>query len=239
MAHDKAEAKRSMAVLNKSQQSKLLFKLDGFSSAADSCCDFCQGHHDPIAIPIDCAGVRGQWLAEQSQKSYDVLSGYPLPFVLKNQQILGGAGTYLIRTEDERQALLQDFRGGVLSQLLAAVTKHNHHLGPGNLLLSDFVADPIGDYGITFFVTDEATDPIFLAASEQITDDDNAWIGSTINYDRQQELKVKFGPLVNKIAAWLRGDGYVEPCGADILETAPRSHETNGANSGSQGWSDF
>lgn len=213
-----------------------VIELSGFSSEAASCCKFCRESHDPIAIPIDCAGVRGEWLAEQSQKVYDVMSQYPLPFVLKNQQTFGGAGTYLIRTESDRQGLLEDFRGGVLSQLLAAVTEHNRHLGPGNLLLSDFVAEPIGDYGVTFFVTDDGNEPMFLAASEQITDGDNAWIESTINYDRQEELRRKFGPLVQRISEWLRGYGYVGPCGADVLETAPKANESNGE---AESWANF
>ncbi|KAK0390539.1 hypothetical protein NLU13_0043 [Sarocladium strictum] len=299
-AHDKAEADRTMAVLDRTQQPELLFcpgpselpikdanidlvaykialddldkynllipaethwflnskealarsglptprctviELDGFSSKADSCCDSCRESHDPISIPLNCAGVRGMWLAEQSQKVYDVLSGYPVPFVLKNQQTFGGAGTYLIRTEDDRQALLDDFRGGVLSHLLATVTEHNHHLSPGNLLFSDFVTEPIGDYGVTFFVADDEKEPMFLAASEQLTDDDNAWIGSTINYDRQEELKRKFGPLIKKIAEWLQGYGYVGPCGADILETASKADESNGADgTGEEHWPNF
>ncbi|KAK1978600.1 hypothetical protein LZ30DRAFT_728530 [Colletotrichum cereale] len=137
----------------------------------------------------------------------------------------------MIGTEEERDKLVGDLRGGVLRRLLSSVTASNAHLRPAALILSDLVEDPVGDYGLTFFVTDDGTDPIFLAASEQMTDDAKAWIGSTINYGRQDELKRKFGPLVKKIAAWLRSHNYVGPAGADVLETAPSKDvklETNG-----------
>ncbi|KAF4776325.1 solid-state culture specific ATP-grasp domain-containing protein [Colletotrichum scovillei] len=162
-------------------------------------------------------------------------SSQPLPFVLKNQQTLGGAGTYIINTENKRQKLVQDFRNGVLRKLLSAVTESNAHLQPAALIVSDVVEDPVENYGLTFFVTDDGNEPIFLAASEQMTDGDSAWIGSTINYRRQEQLEKKFGLLVKRVATWLRGYGYVGPAGADVLETtsstAPYS-KTNGVANG-------
>ena len=80
------------------------------------------------------------------------------------------------------------------------------------------VRNPIGDYGLTFFVT-EGGGAIFLAVSEQMIDATKAWIGSTINYPHQPQLEEKFGPIMCEIAAWLGRYGYIGPAGADILET--------------------
>ncbi|KFA46857.1 hypothetical protein S40293_10954 [Stachybotrys chartarum IBT 40293] len=200
-------------------------ELDGYIAEAAECCAACQ--KDPEAFPIvaTCNGNRGKWIEKQSALIHKKLAERELPFVLKNQQTFGGAGTYIIRTEDERRRITEELQSGILRKLLSAVTKDNVHLEPGTLILSDMVKDPIGDYGLTFFVNDDGRDPTFLAASEQITNGEGAWMGSTINYSRQLELKKKFEPLVKKIARWIQGHGYIGPAGADILETAASSDD--------------
>ncbi|KAG7047319.1 solid-state culture specific ATP-grasp domain-containing protein [Colletotrichum scovillei] len=213
-----------------------ILKVDGLAGDAWACCSSCSSvDAADFIIPESCTGSRGRWLKEQSDKIYADLESQPLPFVLKNQQTLGGAGTYIINTENKRQKLVQDFRNGVLRKLLSAVTESNAHLQPAALIVSDVVEDPVENYGLTFFVTDDGNEPIFLAASEQMTDGDSAWIGSTINYRRQEQLEKKFGLLVKRVATWLRGYGYVGPAGADVLETtsstAPYS-KTNGVANG-------
>ncbi|GJC89615.1 hypothetical protein ColLi_12453 [Colletotrichum liriopes] len=196
-----------------------IVELDGLADEARLCCTLCNGNTAEFVIPRACTGSRGKWFEKQRDKIFAELASHPLPFVLKNQQTFGGAGTYIISTEEDRETVVRDFRDGILRKLLSSVTESNVHLRPAALILSDLVENPIGDYGLTFFVTDDGSDPIFLAASEQMTDDDKAWIGSTINYGRQDELKKKFGPLVKKTATWLRSHGYVGPAGADVLET--------------------
>lgn len=200
--------------------------LTGFCIDALACCETCDragaASDKGYVIPTSCEGARGTWLAEQEARIYELLRARPLPFVLKNQQTFGGAGTFMVRTEAEREAVVADFRDGVLRRLLSCVTKTNSHLRPGALVFSDMVADPVGDYGVTFFVRDDG-DPVFLAASEQMMadgGDGTAWIGSSIDYTRQDELRRKFDKLVRRTGAWLREKGYVGPAGADVLETA-------------------
>ncbi|KAK1658676.1 solid-state culture-specific ATP-grasp domain-containing protein [Colletotrichum godetiae] len=212
-----------------------ILEVDGLAGDAWACCASCYGGDAAeFVIPECCTGSRSRWLEEQSERVYTDLESHPLPFVLKNQQTFGGAGTYIINNEDERQELVQDFRNGILRKLLSSVTESNAHLQPAALILSDVVENPMENYGLTFFVADNGSDSIFLAASEQMTDDDNAWIGSTINYRRQEQLKKKFGLLVKKIATWLQGYGYVGPAGADVLETASSTAypQTDGTRNG-------
>lgn len=78
--------------------------------------------------------------------------------------------------------------------------------------------DSIGDYSVTFFVTNKG-EAIFIGASEQMTDSNHAWIYSRINYIHQDSLQDKFGPLIKRTAAWLAAHGYYGPGGIDILET--------------------
>ncbi|KAF9870970.1 solid-state culture specific [Colletotrichum karsti] len=222
-----------------------IVELDGFAAQNTMCCTLCKGDVAEFVIPEACSGSRGEWFEKQSKEIFAELKAHPLPFVLKNQQTFGGAGTYIINTEEDRDSVIQDFRNGILRKLLSSVIESNFHLRPAALILSDLVENPIGDYGLTFFVTDDGSDPIFLAASEQMIDDEKAWIGSTINYARQDELKKKFGPLVKRIAIWLRNHDYVGPAGADVLETAPvtngktNGHHTNGTKNGGEDFSCF
>ncbi|KAJ3517427.1 hypothetical protein NM208_g14704 [Fusarium decemcellulare] len=151
---------------------------------------------------------------------YDALKSHPLPFVLKNQATFGGAGTFIVRTEDERQNIIDDLGKGFLSRLLSAVNAANSHLEPATMLFSDLVQDPIGDYGVTFFVNEKGRQPLFLGVSKQMIVDDTAWVGSIIDYKQQNELRLKFDSLINRISDWLQSYGYLGPAGADILEDA-------------------
>ncbi|KAL2754862.1 hypothetical protein ACRALDRAFT_2107116 [Sodiomyces alcalophilus JCM 7366] len=199
---------------------------EGHAVDAHLCCDRCRAVADTppdttawatsFVIPKDCEGPRGVWLEKQGNRIYDALSSRRLPFVLKNQQTFGGAGTYLVRTEEERARLLADLRDGVLRRLLSCVTAENAYLRPASLVISDLVRDPVGDYGVTFFVAEkDGGEPIFLAASEQVIENGKVWVGSTIDYAKQDELRAKFGKLVNRVAGWLQSQGYVGPAGAD------------------------
>ncbi|KAJ4261450.1 hypothetical protein NW762_006875 [Fusarium torreyae] len=195
--------------------------VDGFPTDAQSCCAICIGGGlDNFIIPENCAGVRGTWLKEQSLRLYQALKSHPLPFVLKNQATFGGAGTFIVRTEEERQKIVEDLGKGFLSRLLSAVNAGNSHLEPATMLLSDMIQDPIGDYGITFFVNEKGRKPVFLGVSTQMIEGGTAWVGSIIDYRQQDELRIKFGTLLNQVSDWLQSYGYIGPAGADVLEDA-------------------
>jgi hypothetical protein len=171
-------------------------------------------------IPVGCTGDRSVWLKKQMKRIIEAVERRPAPFVFKYQQTFGGAGTWVVAAEQQKQDLLKDLSSedGALRKLLSQVTESNHHLKPGSVIISDLVKNPISDYGLTFIVTDNG-DAMFLAASEQMTDDDNAWIGSTINYTHQDKLKEKFLPLMTRTAKWVAVHGYYGPAGIDVLET--------------------
>lgn len=128
-------------------------------------------------------------------------------------------------SEKERDELLDNFCRSPLRKLFSQVTADNHHLKPGTVLLSDMVVDTIGDYGLTFFVTEDG-DAIFLAVSEQMIDSNCSWVGSTINYTDQKSLQQRFSSIMLQMASWLHKYNYFGLVGADILETAPKDGET-------------
>lgn len=197
---------------------------------AKECCEVCK-EEDKGGIkfvPAGCKGVRGKWVEEQMKKIVEKIEARPTPFVFKTQQTFGGAGTWVVSTEEKKKGLvkeLTDDETGVLRKLLSQVTSKNQQMKPGAVVLSEMVRDPVGDYGVTFLVG-KGGEAKFLAASEQIINEDNAWIGSTINYARQEKLQKKFEGIMRQTAEWVGKHGYIGPVGIDILETKDIPEET-------------
>ncbi|KAL8826827.1 MAG: hypothetical protein Q9191_003564 [Dirinaria sp. TL-2023a] len=180
-----------------------------------------------IAIPSACTGSRGKWLEKQIARIISRISSQRLPFVLKNQQTLGGGGTFLVSSPEDLRELQDTLSARILPKLLSQVNSSNAHLKPATLILSDMIINPISDCGLTFFVT-KSGECVFLSLTQQVVDSTKAWIGSTISYTEQESFKKRFTPIMNQIGAWLSGYGYYGPCGADILESAPREGDSSG-----------
>ncbi|KAK4102365.1 hypothetical protein N658DRAFT_554375 [Parathielavia hyrcaniae] len=249
--------------------SSQIIETEGYPPPPESCCVVCRepaanpSSHLP-SIPRMCTGPRGEWLARETHRILAAVRARRVPFVFKTQQAFGGAGTWLVTTQDQKEQLLADLSGssptqnevndgkgkreeeeeeqdsGLLGKLLPLLTPSNAHLRPTTVLLTDLVSDPTGDYGLTFVVTSSESgtgsgEPLFLAAAEQMITDDgsSAWIGSRIHYGRQEELRNKFQGLVERIARWVAGHGYVGPVGADVLCTSRSS--SGGGSSRSPG----
>ena len=196
--------------------------VQGHCPFASNCCETCveAAKTGEILVPEACTGPRKRWIGEQSIRILSAVEQQTLPFVFKNQQTFGGAGTYVITKGPERNQLIAELTyGGILRRMLSFVTSENEYLRPGTVLLTDMIENPVADYGITFFVA-ESGSAAFLAASEQMIDRENAaWIGSNISYSHQAALQDKFGLLIGKIGRWLHQQGYIGPAGVDILET--------------------
>ena len=133
----------------------------------------------------------------------------------------------MVSSQEDLRGLQDALSTRILPKLLSQVNSSNAHLKPATLILSDMVTDPVGDVGLTFFVT-KSGESVFLALTQQVVDSTKAWIGSTISYTEQEKFKKRFTPIMKEIAAWLSRYGYYGPCGADILETAPREGDSSG-----------
>ncbi|PCD45058.1 hypothetical protein AU210_000504 [Fusarium oxysporum f. sp. radicis-cucumerinum] len=218
-------SKRALADSGLPTPKCVIITVKGIPKDAQSCCAPCTGSGlDSFVIPGDCTGNRGTWLKEQSQRIYDALKSHPLPFVLKSQATFGGAGTFIVKTEEQRQKIIDNLGKGFLGRLLSSVNADNSHLEPATMLLSDMIQNPIGDYGMTVFNNKKGQEPVFLGVSKQMIQDGTAWVGSTIDYRQQSELRLKFETLTNQISEWLQSYEYIGPAGADVLEDADCFH---------------
>lgn len=205
----------------------VLLELNDLSVDPGSCCEVCKSDANSLSVSSSCTGPRAQWLESHVTRLLSQISEQQLPFVLKNQQTFGGGGTFVVSSPEDLSELKRTLSTQTLPKLLSQVNSSNAHLKPATLILSEVVTDPVGDWGLTFFVT-RAGECIFLAVTEQVVDSTKAWIGSTVSYTAQDSLKLKFTPIMQEIGTWLHGYGYYGPCGADILETTPNDDEGNG-----------
>lgn len=196
-----------------------IIEVEGHCPDAAGCCEVCATAQTED-VPISCTGPRNRWIGEQTVRILSAIERQQLPFVFKNQQAFAGAGTYVVTKGPERNQLIEDMTtGGILRRMLCRINSENKHLRPGSILLMQMIKDPVADYGLTFFVGEDGSS-VFLAASEQMIDRETAsWVGSKISYSHQEDLKKKLGDLLDKIASFLHGQGYVGPAGADFLET--------------------
>lgn len=206
-----------------------IIQVTGYPISASGCCQICEAAeaHNGIdsipTIPKACVGQRGAWLKRQEKRVVSAVERRIPPFVMKTQQTFGGGGTWLVRSEQQKRELLRyllEEEGGIIRRLLPLVNSANHHLHPGNMILSDMVQDPLGNYGATFFVTDTGG-VLFMGVSEQILAcGGKAWSGSTIDYNNQIVLQTRLQNLMEQTAGWLhREHGYCGPVGIDVLET--------------------
>ncbi|UJO16895.1 hypothetical protein CLAFUW4_10158 [Fulvia fulva] len=159
------------------------------------------------------------WLSSQKEPIIEAVRQQTLPFVVKGNQCFAGAGTHVLESESERKDLIHLLEAQLLEKLLTHIHPSNEHLNLGTIMISDMVKDPIANFGMTFFAI-KAGEAIFLAASDQMIDAaSSSWLGSTIIYSRQAEMKKQLTPIMKKIAAWLFEHRYIGPVGADILQT--------------------
>jgi hypothetical protein len=212
-----------------------VIEVIGMPLSGHACCDDCrEDGPEALLISMTCNAARGTWLKRQTGTIVSRIRARPPPFVVKSQQTFGGAGTWVVADQKAKESLISEFEGehGFLRRLLSRVTTENQHLRPASLVISDMVKDPIGDYGVTMFVKEGGGFEL-LGVSQQQTDEGGAWIGSEIDYGRQDELKEKFSDIISQIAAWLAAYGYYGPAGADILESQIDKHASQNDESSS------
>ena len=193
-------------------------EVSGRSADMSLCCNRCYNAAEPLFIPFSCTGNRSDWLDEQISNIFSTIKRRTIPFVIKTQQAYNGAGTYIIAQESDRKDFIKALASDLFRRLLSSITRENEHMKPASILISKFDADPIANYGLSFFVT-EGGGTIFVGVSEQVPDVSNGWTEASIDYSEQHSLEMRLTPLMKDIAAWLWGHGYIGLVEANVVET--------------------
>ena len=141
---------------------------------------------------------------------------FSLPRVFKTQQGMSSVGTFLIRTEKEREILISVLKEDILRITLERVDSTNEHLLPSSILSQEMITQ-VSDCFSTAFWVRKNDDCEFLGACRQDFSQTNAWLGATIRYPEQEVLKRKLWTSVAQTAKFLHERGYYGPAGADII----------------------
>ena len=99
----------------------------------------CRTHGRSELIEDTCNGVRRVWRDQQIKRTVDILHAKPLPYIVKLQQAMGGAGTLWIKTDKELVEVTRHISDVSLRNYLPRLDATNLHLKPVNLLLSDVI----------------------------------------------------------------------------------------------------
>ncbi|KAB8211031.1 hypothetical protein BDV34DRAFT_125007 [Aspergillus parasiticus] len=136
-----------------------------------------------------------------------------LPFIVEVPQSISSQGTFILRTESDRQeaiTVLRDELRGMIQELSLA----NRHLFPCNLAIQDFLE---GDsMALSFFVTCKGRG-VFIGCCKQLFDDSSLWTGGCISYPEQPQLQEEYAEIMDDLARFLHSKGYYGPAGAGII----------------------
>ncbi|ERF76996.1 hypothetical protein EPUS_06864 [Endocarpon pusillum Z07020] len=144
------------------------------------------------------------------------IRGFGLPRVFKTQQGMSSFGTFLVRTELEREDLIQSLLGGVLRTTLESVNSANIHLKPSTLLSQQMISQCSACFSTSFFVRKNG-DFTFLGACRQDFSESNIWLGASICYLEQDWLQQRLCTIICQTSRYLHERGYHGPAGADII----------------------
>ncbi|KAF3014064.1 hypothetical protein E8E14_012234 [Neopestalotiopsis sp. 37M] len=131
----------------------------------------------------------------------------PAPFVVKSTHGQYNTGTWVVTSEAERREMLD-----ALDKLRKPVD--GSVPWAQDMLVTEFI-DATHNYCVHFFVGRTGRSA-FMGVTEQCLDRGGRWRG-TIQYERQDALKVLFDDITASLAEGLAADGYIGPAGADIL----------------------
>lgn len=140
-------------------------EFDTMAPAVASCCAACRTHGRSGLIEDTCNGVRRVWRDQQIKRTVDILHAKPLPYIVKLQQAMGGAGTLWIRTDKELVEVTRHISDVSLRNYLPRLDATNLHLKPVNLLLSDVIEGETR--GILGLSRKTGNSPSFISCSTQ------------------------------------------------------------------------
>ncbi|KZW03101.1 hypothetical protein EXIGLDRAFT_744267 [Exidia glandulosa HHB12029] len=142
---------------------------------------------------------------------------HEIPFVVKLQQSVSGAGTWLATSESSRSKIASELPDIAAHYITKVSSTSNAHLLPASLIFTSLVPSDAETIPLNFFLTRSGT-PIFLGSTRQIMSAENEWSGSFIHYPSQKDLEKRLDGTMRDIARWLYGRGYYGPVGADVME---------------------
>ncbi|KAJ6020270.1 solid-state culture specific protein [Penicillium canescens] len=98
--------------------------------------------------------------------------------------------------------------------MLARINQESYSHNPCSLVLQRYIAWKV--VAILLFVTTQAR-PGFIACCKQTMSTKGDWIGASISYRDQADLKQEYVGIIDKAAGLLHQEGYHGPAGIDVI----------------------
>ena len=136
-----------------------------------------------------------------------------VPFVIKVPQALSGQGTFLVRTEIDRQIAFKALETET-KRMLRQINDSNVHMRPCSLIFQELI--PGEAVALSMFVT-KTGKGIFTSCCPQIVDRTGHWGGGFISYKQQLRLEKLYAGTINELANYMHRKGYHGPIGADVM----------------------
>ncbi|OJZ86965.1 hypothetical protein ASPFODRAFT_60895 [Aspergillus luchuensis CBS 106.47] len=166
---------------------------------------------DPLSIKSWQAGCDGE-----VERMLQSVQQQRLPFVVKVSIATSGYGTYVIRSESDRDAAVCELRG-ILQDVLGKINEKHERLYPASFVIQELV--PGEAHGVTFFVTKKGR-AVYLATSRQRFDEEGVWNGGCVSYLLQPVFENQYRSTIDALAQALHSKGYYGPAGADVMTDA-------------------
>lgn len=167
-----------------------------------------------IIEPTGTDGIPSpEYLGRETERMVRPIYEWNLPFVVKMPQARGGLGTFLVRTELERQTV-GEITPVEVRNMLQAVNPWNQHLRPCSLIIQEFVPGECAS--LSLFVTQKGR-AIFICCSSQLFGEHGVWCGGGLSYAEQPKLEKRYAAIAERVACLLHGKAYRGPVGADVL----------------------
>ena len=152
-------------------------------------------------------------MKSETARMISPISDRRVPFVIKMPQALSGQGTFLVRTELDRQKALKALETEI-ERMLRQINDSNVHMRPCSVILQEYI--PGEAVALSMFVT-KTGKAIFTSCCTQIIDHTGHWGGGFISYKQQTHLEKLYAGTIDQLANYMHRKGYHGPVGADVM----------------------
>ncbi|KXJ29890.1 hypothetical protein AC249_AIPGENE3036 [Exaiptasia diaphana] len=129
------------------------------------------------------------------------LLDYSVPCILKVTHGASGKGVYLAKTKSEAETIISQMQSEMRCP---------------EPCISEVIEDITGNYCVQFYLY-KTGDVEWLGCTTQVLDEDFKWHGGIVDWNKQDELKLKLYETVKPVKEYLHKNGYFGVVGIDVL----------------------
>ena len=163
---------------------------------------------------LECATC-SDWIASELHRLLGMLFSRPLPFVVKTQQGMGGFGTWVCKSFEEKERaikMLKKYLRTGLPKLIALPDWAALH--PMSLIISEVLP---GETDAISFFSHKYGSVEYVSCVSQSFDEEGHLAGGRIIYANEAAHEARSEALLSQLGKYLASKGYYGPAGIDAL----------------------